>query len=664
MPITPKPAQPEQDNPYLPSGPQPLIFEQFQGINTATTRPGVPDEQAYWIDGFFPLAVRNLRTLYGIGSAIYTAAGPTVVMFAFANLGSTPLMIVLLSDGSVVQVNTNTQAVTTILPASTVTSPSILNFGVSQFGNQYVILVANQTNGYWLWNGSLLFAAGTIAPIITITNNGGGYSTAPTVVVTGGHGHGTSLVPIMVNGAVSSISVVNQGAGYVVGDSISISFIGAPSGGSSGSMVGIISSGTLSSISIVNGGTGYTNPTITFSNPGIGGVHAAANAIVVSGTITGTSITNPGSAYSSITISITDVGVTATATGTLMPFGVSGTTVETYSARVWVGNGATIYFSVAATPWDFSTSNGGGNFTSNDSFLRVGFVQLIQSNGFLYLVADSSVNYISGVQTSGSPPSTTFTNQNADPQVGTPYPASVEVAGQDILFANSFGVHTLYGARAVKVSDMLDGVYSTVPNFGGLQLSASQAVIFGRKVWMVLSKIVDPVGGSSGNKILLWDGKRWFAATQEVTLTYIKHQEINSVITAYGTDGTSVYPLFTTPSTGFLKTVQSRYFDAPGGYQFNKAVSRLWAMAQYYSTSAPNIQFGIDAVLLDPTTLVTTETRQNYTITGPASTGYFILPPMAVGQQGVLTGLTIKTLSADMALISAMIQDPILGYRG
>ena len=53
---------------------RPLVCEMFAGVNTATTRPGVPENQCYWIDGFIPLAPGNLRTLYGIGSPLFTSA--------------------------------------------------------------------------------------------------------------------------------------------------------------------------------------------------------------------------------------------------------------------------------------------------------------------------------------------------------------------------------------------------------------------------------------------------------------------------------------------------------------------------------------------------------------------------------------------------------------
>src|SRR3972149_1291372 len=184
-----------RQNPYLPPGPSPLVFEQYKGINTNTTRPGVPDEQMYWCDGFLPLAPRNLRTLYGIGDVLFNAATltTTVVFFTFVNIGGTPYMIVVLADGRVVAINTNTSVVTTILVAGTITSPSIVSVGINQWGNEYAIIVADQPNGYWLWNGTLAFTSGVIAPPKKVVSIGAGYSSEPSIILTGGHGSGVTF---------------------------------------------------------------------------------------------------------------------------------------------------------------------------------------------------------------------------------------------------------------------------------------------------------------------------------------------------------------------------------------------------------------------------------------------------------------------------------------
>ena len=102
--IEAKEPQAEQSTPYTPAGPaDPLIFEAFEGINTATLRPGVDDKQAAWLDGFMPLGPgRNLRTMYGLSAPLYTAPGTlAVAFFDFGNIGSTPYMAAVLSDGSI-----------------------------------------------------------------------------------------------------------------------------------------------------------------------------------------------------------------------------------------------------------------------------------------------------------------------------------------------------------------------------------------------------------------------------------------------------------------------------------------------------------------------------------------------------------------------------------
>jgi len=130
---------------------------------------------------------------------------------------------------------------------------------------------------------------------------------------------------------------------------------------------------------------------------------------------------------------------------------------------------------------------------------------------------------------------------------------------------------------------MLDGVYNTVPNFGGLIPSAAKAIIFAKRVWLLLLPIIDPVTGQQVNKIFMWDGKRWWSSPQDVTINYIQYQEIDSVLTAWGSTNTAIYPLFQRPTTAFSKIVQSKLWDKPGGYLFTHTNNRLWGMAQYYS---------------------------------------------------------------------------------
>lgn len=533
----------EQTNPYLPVGPpDPLIFEDFEGVNTATLRPGVDDKQAAWLDGFMPLGPhRNLRTMWGLGAALFTASQfgitTTITFFDFFNIGTTPYCLVIFANGAIYAVKTNTGDAVPLAGPGTIQNPTRVNVGMTQYGSKYVLIVVQQTNGYFIWDGTTFYSPGQTVP--------------------------------------------DQGT---------------------------------------------------------------------------------------------------------VPLAINGSAIEIYTGRVWIANGPIITFSAPGSITDFSSAHGGGNFTSSDSFLRVQFTQLKQTNGFLYLIADSSINYISGVQTSGSSPITTFTNQNADPEIGTAWPASVDVFGRNILFANPFGAQVSYGGAVSKISEPLDGIYNTVSNFGNISPSAAKAIIFGKKCWMLLLPIIDPIKGQQINKLLITRdpvGKIWWATEQEVPLIYVQHQEINSILTAYGTDGLAVYPLFQQPSINFTKVAQTKLWDKPGGYQFTKFVTRFWGIVKYYSNLSTTLSISMDSEISSNSNAasVLPNTASWITASGVVSTwitaggalsawlaggtnAYSVIQPIAVSQSGVLTGFTVTTNAADMAIVSMMISDAVAGYRG
>jgi hypothetical protein len=191
--------------------------------------------------------------------------------------------------------------------------------------------------------------------------------------------------------------------------------------------------------------------------------------------------------------------------------------------------------------------------------------------------------------------------------------------------------------------------------------------------------IIDPISGVQVNKLFMWNGKIWWAASQDTPLTFIQHQEINSILTAWGTNGSSIYQLFATPSTAIPKIVQSKLWAGHGMYT-TKAVSRLWAMAQYYAVNNPNIVFSVDNEIgvdtgqtytLSPRTVVWTTPPlvMTWTTQGGSPMVWFIAgisvyDTAPVGQQGVVVGVTGQTFCDDMALIAVAIDAIDVVYRG
>lgn len=568
-----------------------LVHEAWGGMDTRGTRASIPDDKCFWLDGVMPYAPRRARIMPDLGTPIYTTDGPAIAFFKMCNLVQASYAIVVRADGSVVAVNIDGSGVSIILPAGSLALPTQANVGISQWGNQYVLIVGVIVDEYYIWDGAVVYTAGSLAPGVLITNVGSGYTSVPTVSITGGPaggGGGASIVALVSGGVVTGASIVSSGHGWTAGET----------------------------------------PTLTFT--GGGGTMAAG------------------------TVDLMQIGT------------VFGSAIETYSGSVWITGGTRRISSAPGSVWDFSAADGGTAVVASDSTIKVTYAGMINTNAFLYLVGDTSINYISGVQTVGSPPVTTYTYQNADTEVGTYWPNAILSWSSSFVIANPWGVHLLNGSRMVKISEPLDGIYSSDAAGFALLPSLAKATVFDTKILVLLLPIIDPLSGVATNKLFCWDGKRWWAASQGRDLIFITTLSFQangapSAHTAYGTDGTSIYALFQTPSGTTLKVVQTKLWDTPNGYTFAKANSRFWGLFKFNSIASTGLTISVDSEANADPYVVPMST---YAIAGPAALGYFATPPQAIGQQGVLTGLTLQTQAADADIISLAINADDVGYRG
>jgi hypothetical protein len=672
---------------------QPIVFDGFKGLNTKPTRPGIGDQEMFWCDNWMPLGEKNLRTLYDAGTQIYTApSNDGIAFFGFGNISDTQICVAFLSSGGITQINTLTLASSTIAPANT-----ILNTGatiaLNQWGSQYILMAAPQANGYFIWDGSIFYKAGTLGPSVNISSDGNTYAGIPNMGAVGGHGSGARFTATVAStGSLNTITLISAGSGYTASDIVMVAFSGGGIGTSATAILTAVlnSGGGVGAVTVATGGSGYISGTIALSLQGGGGIGATATATVTNGAVASVSVTAPGQGYlSPPTVVVTDPSnPVAQATVPIMPFGIQGTAIEAYTSRVWVTNGGAIttppaknitFFTAPGNPADFSVANGGGSYLDNNSFARVGYHGLKQSNGFLYEIGDSSVDYISGVTTSGTPPITTFNNQNIDPQIGSPWSNTIQVFSRAIVMGNTFGTHALYGGAVQKVSNPLDGIYTTVPSVtpgngqgpfvNGIVPSGAVAIVFGIHIYCQLLPIVDTYTGDTVNKILCWDGSRWFSYQPSITMIQIASQEINSVLTAYGTDGASIYPLFNTPSNAINKVVQSKQWDTPS-YLMIKHINRVLGLVKANDDNADTFTVSVDTENGSKMIVVVNQFAATWynnvaqiatwlnnaslpatwftTTDAPAS---FV---EGIDAAGTIVGLTFTTEAMDMTLISLM----------
>lgn len=679
-----------QQTPNYPVNFEPFVFDGFAGWNTKPTRPAIADQEMFICKNWMPLGKNNLRTLFDLGPSIYKApANDGIPFFSFGNIEDTPICMAFLSSGSIAEINTITQVSTLAAPANTILNTSN-QIAMAQWGSQYILMAAPQTNGYFIWDGTLFYKAGNLGPAVNISSDGATYNSVPNMHAIGGHGTGASFTASVTSaGSLSTISLLTNGSGYTGNDVVMIAF----SGGGIGTCATCIaqsvlnSGGGLALLNVLTGGSGYTPAGVNVVLSGGGGIGAQAQALVMvsGGPINSFTVIQPGQGYTSPpTAIITDPNnPVAQATVPIMPFGIQGTAIETYTSRVWISNGAApttpppkslTVFTAPSNPADFSPLDGGGSYLNTNSFARVGYHALKQSNGFMYEIGDSSTDYISGVQTSGTPPVTTFSNQNVDPQVGSPWPNTVQVFSRAVVFANTFGVHALYGGEVQKVSTPLDGVYTTVaptgslPSYAGMQPSAGVAIVFGIHIYCLLLPIIDQYTGAQTNAILCWDGQKWWQYSPSIELKFIASQEINSVLTLYGTDGVSIYPAFNTPSTAISKIVQSKLWDRPA-YYVKKRAQRVLGLFQSQDENVDNATICVDTENQSICTTTASMFGANwytaqgslaqwYTNTGQLANWIAVGKASFVGvidNSGVLMGLTMTTTAADYTLISLAI---------
>lgn len=742
------------------STPEAQVIQNWGGLNTKASRPGIGNEEFAWVMNFMPVGDQNMRVMYAEGDALYSVPNPLqdTIIFEFAyNIGNTSYQAVFLDDGTAYQVRRSDGAITTIsaVPGTFYTTGGDLPH-CAQWQSKYLIIVSTaQPDGYWIWNESALFTSGTLSPDVTVLDNGRDYSSVPTVTAYGGSGSGATFLATIGNNpeeGVTEIEVLTPGSGYDLNDVVALAISGGGSddGAAATAVVDRTISG-LSSIEVIDAGRNYDDSTvitltgggastqatavvasfsfsgfgvtsITVTNPGLGytsaptlgtaqsapgaglnmvahltpgqitsitvqaggsgyttppvveitgdGSGAEAVAVLTAGAVTSINVTNHGYGYSYASIRLVGGNKAASASVTLMPHGIKGNSVETFQSRVWVSDDTKGHFTAPASTSLFATSAGGGTYAATESFLRRIITRLIQANGFLYQIADSSINVISNVQTSGNPATTTFNNANIDPQVGCPWRDSVQAFGRALVFANSTGVYALYGGAAEKVSSALDGLFANATfntgASGGVTPSAGVATIFGIRCYCLLFTSINPYTGEQETFLCCWDGQKWFAHAPLKTPTFIGTEEIDSELTTWATDGDDLFPLFQTPSEELEKIFQTKLRADPA-YVYKKQVNRLYMMAESFDDEPPTFEIGIDTeeglgaletvLIAGPASIVFVGSGA-ITFTGSGGEPIIFRPTglgiygYTVSSYGLLFGMTAKTSAPDCRVLS------------
>jgi hypothetical protein len=194
----------------------------------------------------------------------------------------------------------------------------------------------------------------TSVKTITLGVGGSGYTTAPTVVFTGGGGSGASAVAVLTAGVVSSITYDAFGTGINYTSAPTISFTGgggtgatatctiqgssdlvvtiaAPSAGTQAAATAVLAGLPISSVSLTNPGWYYTvAPFVSIT--GGSGTGAIVTSTIKDGKVISLNLVSGGTGYTSsptLTLTAAPAGITALATLTISGNKITGITIGT-----------------------------------------------------------------------------------------------------------------------------------------------------------------------------------------------------------------------------------------------------------------------------------------------------------------------------------------------
>jgi hypothetical protein len=318
-----------------------IVFEQFEKMNTQSVRQALSEKELAWLENLQPIAPNNLTTVPAPLPAI-TSISETITSQFYATVGTTDYIVSFTSVGGGWVTAISNGSNIRFAPPGTFSSTPDLTVWQSSY-----ILINDSVSGYVAWSqtaGGIFFRQGGVSPVISLTAGGSGYTSVPTVAITGGSGTGATAVATIGTPAVTAVNVISGGSGY--GPAPTVVFAGG--GGTGAAATANIDPRGLTSITITGTGkyTGNFFPTVSFSGGGGSGAAAVVSAFVIGGDgqfhVTGITITNIGSNYSS-------------APAVAVSFNPGGGDQFPATATCTVGNGAVLSITVTA---------GGGGYTS------------------------------------------------------------------------------------------------------------------------------------------------------------------------------------------------------------------------------------------------------------------------------------------------------------
>lgn len=536
------------------------VFRNFSGINTQAQRQAIGPEEFAWIENVMPIGRGNAVVVPAPGQSLCSVPSGIVYFMKAFNRNGLNYMLMVTTTGHAYECGLESP-----FPFAEITNPAAPQLsggeiGMDQWENT-LIVITDATNGFFTWNGTTLVGPTSIVSITILS--GGTYTAVPTISFSGGGGSGAAATANLGLNGTQTITVA--GTGYVVGDILTL-VGGTFTTPGSVKVTTIGGGGAVTAVAVFDPGSYSVLPAAAVATTGsVGGTGCT---ITPSYAVFSATVTNIGTGYTSAPAVAFSAGAAA-ATANLIGAPTGADRVASFSGRVWVAANRVLAWTAPNTYNDF-IGPGSGSLIFTDSTLNSAIAWLESANNFMYVGGVNSVNIIGDVQVDANG-NTIFSNTNLSASVGTRADFTVIPYYRQLLFQNNDGVYSIAGASPTKISDALDGIFRDT-DFHGI-ISAGQFSLLNIlcAAFLVLYNASGAPSTADNSRplLLIYFNKKWMVANQDAVgrLTVIAGGVANevatqrSVLNLYGTDGTSLFQLFSDPSTPVDWEIQTAFWD-------------------------------------------------------------------------------------------------------
>lgn len=197
------------------------VVKDFKGVNTKNSRTVIENGEFAWLENAQPIGFGNLKIVEGNQLVNSTAWTANVTYMSSVNIQNNEYILGFQNDGSAQYVNITTGTKGNIAAANTFSNTGV---AITQWKNERALII-DPDRGYKTWDGVNLLDIGSVVTV-TINNPGTGYNAANTTVSFGAPNQANGVQAtgevVIVANAVSEIIVTEAGTGYTSPPTVTI----------------------------------------------------------------------------------------------------------------------------------------------------------------------------------------------------------------------------------------------------------------------------------------------------------------------------------------------------------------------------------------------------------------------------------------------------------